>query len=680
MVPAPSETRVRATLVHQLRSVLPWAAGTALFILAMLALQSVFDREEETRRAMREQLEERLADRVTVWEQALVTELDDLIRTASDADVDLAAIERLWRTRSPGFDALYVWGLGPAPAPGAPGSVVFRHPVPHLGESSEADEACVRAARVPRADDPPRLSATVMATRLLTSCVEAPRRVRAFASSEAAQMLRDAETPNEALTVLTLPDLRDELPLTAYDDVGVARRAVRRLLRADLLDDVKRPQQAQRLRLETVRQILALDAPDLEATLFLVPGIVERLQARGQDVRALQTGFQRAEQRLAAYRELQQLALRGRDAGRVTEAARFAYDQYSDTPFLLYYRRDADGGGVALQLRQGALLDTFLGGGGRIADQIVVTDLGGTRVAGAVDQPPSDLGVVFGETLRHLRASFTAPALEARLRPGGRFATWMISLVTGACVILGLGAIWQQAQASERQRLLLQRQRDFTARVTHELKTPLAGIRVMADNLAVGAFKDDRQRSMMAQRILDEADRLTQRVDEILQVARKRELPRPEPYDLEEIVYMLLEDWGPRYEQLGVRLHVDVAPLDPLVGDERAIRDAIACLLDNALKYRREDIDSAVWMNVREDGRWAEIEVVDNGLGVPPDQREAVFERFVRVEGPNRGKSGGHGLGLAQVAEIVEGHRGSVRCEDGIDGGARFVVRLPLAG
>ena len=182
----------------------------------------------------------------------------------------------------------------------------------------------------------------------------------------------------------------------------------------------------------------------------------------------------------------------------------------------------------------------------------------------------------------------------------------------------------------------------------------------------------------MARRIVDEADRLSARVDEVLAVARERTIPDPVPFDPEEVIFEVVDEWGPRYEAVGLELAVDLDPTDLVSGDPGALRDAISCLVDNALKYRREDRDDAkVWITLKQEGAWVVIDVADNGLGVPKGMRKSIFERFVRVEGPNRGKSGGHGLGLHQVQEIVKAHKGQILCTDGVDGGARFVVRLP---
>jgi signal transduction histidine kinase len=81
-------------------------------------------------------------------------------------------------------------------------------------------------------------------------------------------------------------------------------------------------------------------------------------------------------------------------------------------------------------------------------------------------------------------------------------------------------------------------------------------------------------------------------------------------------------------------------------------------------------------VRTQEVGSWCILEVADNGLGVPARLRKKVFERFMRVEGPGRGKTGGHGLGLSFVAETAEAHGGKVECLDGIDGGARFRLKL----
>jgi signal transduction histidine kinase len=127
-----------------------------------------------------------------------------------------------------------------------------------------------------------------------------------------------------------------------------------------------------------------------------------------------------------------------------------------------------------------------------------------------------------------------------------------------------------------------------------------------------------------------------------------------------------------------VELVRNVEPVGEAFGDPALMRDAMVCLLDNAIKYKREDRPSRVEVTLRRLNEEAELSVSDNGIGVPKSKREAIFQPFVRVEGPDRGLAGGHGLGLSFVNDAVESQKGSVRCEVGIAGGARFVLRLPL--
>ena len=222
------------------------------------------------------------------------------------------------------------------------------------------------------------------------------------------------------------------------------------------------------------------------------------------------------------------------------------------------------------------------------------------------------------------------------------------------------------------------RQREFTTRVTHELKTPIAGIRIMAENLESGVYSADWQQKNTARQIITEADRLTQRVEEVLTLSKAPALTRKEPFNLEEVCYELIELWGPRFEQHDIRFSADIDVTTDIIGDSTEVRDAIGCLLDNALKYRDPaSIQSSVYLKLTNRDGVPQIEVADNGLGVPKEMRQRIFERFQRIEGPNRGKAGGHGLGLSQVMDIAKLHNGIAICAPNGEKGARFILRLP---
>jgi signal transduction histidine kinase len=410
--------------------------------------------------------------------------------------------------------------------------------------------------------------------------------------------------------------------------------------------------------------------------------VLDELRAHGRPLlrQRLELSFQGLDRRVRAWREVTNQILPNAAPLASTEP-RLIRDQYAQLPFLLYYGVvEATSGerlGVALQLDQQRVLNDFLASTRTYSADIVITDASGTWVLGARRQGGKLAAQVpFFRTLEHLRVGLYPDSLEARAADLSE--QWIVPLViTTFLLVIGFFALSSQIAAQRRLRELLERQREFTTRVTHELKTPVAGIKVMAENLELGAFKDEATRITMARRIVEEADRLTSRIDEVLATTQERQAPDPVVFDLEESIYELIDVWVPRLEQHEVAIEVDIDEAPEIRGDPEAVRDAIGCLLDNALKYRDPDRDDPqVWLSLGRDGRDAVVTVTDNGLGVPKAQREQIFARFVRVEGEHRGLSGGHGLGLAQVAETAREHGGSITCVDGVDGGVSFVLRL----
>ncbi|MEO0604818.1 MAG: HAMP domain-containing sensor histidine kinase, partial [Myxococcota bacterium] len=542
-----------------------------------------------------------------------------------------------------------------------------------------------------------------VANALVSGCQRASTLVRIYAATEAAYFLQDAP-PTIGYGAMQAMNIDAGLSLKEAARLGIptARLATYKYRRARLLialgsDPTVREDSQRRYLDEGLDEmwrlgfeIAELDAPEA-AQLIEVYGAKEpegfgavrpddysiqhQLLSHGrhQDEMRLQEFWDRAERRRAAFMEI-----KDRIATRAPEEdakPKFVWDQYSDTPYLVYFGWSGDFG-VALQLEQQLLLEDFLARTGEYRHQISITDADGEWVAGAQPGPDAEYreSAPF-KGLTHLRVRVLETAATNRLRS----EQWVLPFgIMGVCLMLGIAALVAQERFTRRQYELLNRQRAFTTRVTHELKTPLAGIRVMAENLEAGAFRTDEQREDMAHRIIEEADRLKSRVDEVLDVARERTIPSPAPFDPEEAVLEAIDQWGPRLETAGVKLHADLHPTDEAMGDLGAFRDAVGILLDNALKYRRTDrSDPQVWLELAQEGRHIVIAVADNGLGVPKAMRKAIFDRFVRVEGPNRGASGGHGLGLNQAREIIEAHRGSLVCVDGVDGGARFVMRIP---
>jgi signal transduction histidine kinase len=211
------------------------------------------------------------------------------------------------------------------------------------------------------------------------------------------------------------------------------------------------------------------------------------------------------------------------------------------------------------------------------------------------------------------------------------------------------------------------RQRRFVSDASHELRSPLASLRVQ---LEVSLAHPDRADwPAVASGVLDEGVRLERLVDDLLALARADEgavLAHTEELDLGEIV----AEEAARVEGLAVEAEVEEARLR---GDPLALRRVVRNLLDNA----RRHASTRIVLRVALEGEEVVAVVEDDGTGIPEAEREQVFERFARLEEGRDRDAGGTGLGLAVVREIVEAHGGTVVAEEGEEGGARLVVRLP---
>lgn len=675
---------MRSPLPPHVAHLLPWVQTLALLFLAGITLVAVLRQRAQLRSDAVAEFEESLSQRVALWESALTERLDgwaDLV--ASDpAHAPLYQVQL--RAREPWLDSLYLWetprSLMVRGRPRAlPPRFLFPLPAPEEATRQVDHRPCMASAQLIALANP--FDHAVIAQAYTEGCQGEELAVRVKAADDAAMLWLSEGRADAALEALDSPGLGTHVAIQTALNLGVppSRVVFHQLLRARAL--LESPQREEgiavleRLGADVTHQ----DAPVLELVLHQVETEILpilRREGRGDTVAALEHEVAAAARRLRAWREIDERVLPA--SGLASEGRRFTFDQYASPPFLLYVSPPSpQGAGVAIQLDQSMLIAHFLASQRRLREGLVITDRSG-RVLGGNPMPgPLRVKVSFGRTLSHLSVGLPEAVVDARvaLASGGQLG--ILSLVLVAAT-LGLLATTSQVRNARHQRELLQRQRDFATRVTHELKTPLAGIRLMAENIELGAYPEPAALAAAARRVMDEADRLTSRVDEILSVTRERKLPHPEPLDPEEPVMEAVEHWAPRFEQAGVAFEVDLDVAPQVLGDAPSLRDAVSCLLDNALKYRREDRnDCQVSLSLRAEGSEAVIEVVDNGLGVPPKLREAIFERFVRVEGDHRGKAGGHGLGLAQVREIATAHKGSVRCTDGLDGGVRFTLRLP---
>jgi signal transduction histidine kinase len=216
----------------------------------------------------------------------------------------------------------------------------------------------------------------------------------------------------------------------------------------------------------------------------------------------------------------------------------------------------------------------------------------------------------------------------------------------------------------------LAQQQRFVADASHELRSPLTRIRTELEvDLARGAEVDARS-------VLAEVLGMQRLVEDLLQLARADAAAagngRLESVDLDD---MLLREI--RRIRAGGRAELDIAGVSgaQVTGDPEQLARAVRNLVDNAVRCAT----TRVTVTLAETGPTAELTVADDGPGIPPADRERIFERFGRLDQARGRQTGGIGLGLAITREIVQRHGGTIAVDTGPDGGARFTVRLPAA-
>jgi two-component system sensor histidine kinase SenX3 len=219
--------------------------------------------------------------------------------------------------------------------------------------------------------------------------------------------------------------------------------------------------------------------------------------------------------------------------------------------------------------------------------------------------------------------------------------------------------------------------RDFVANVSHELKTPIGALELLAETLA--SETDPTATRPLAELMVKEAERLGRIVDDLLDLSliETQESPRREPTPLAVLLDDALDRVRPSAQSRGIEIVDDDRAEGALVAcDRRQMVSAIANLLDNAVKYSEDGSQVCLTTSV-EHGDLV-IEVSDDGIGIPSRDLERIFERFYRVDHARSRDTGGTGLGLSIVRHVVHAHGGTVRVESVEGQGSTFRIIVPL--
>jgi two-component system sensor histidine kinase SenX3 len=245
----------------------------------------------------------------------------------------------------------------------------------------------------------------------------------------------------------------------------------------------------------------------------------------------------------------------------------------------------------------------------------------------------------------------------------------------------------EAADVTESHRLARVR-RDFVANVSHELKTPIGALQLLAEALLdatelpeaelAGRSEDLIAARRFAERIHHESARMGRLVNELLELTRLQgaePLPTPEPVAMDWVIAEVIDRTRTTSSAKGIEV-VYTGPKGATVyGSDSQVATAVTNLVENAIAYSGEDTQVALAM--RQDDDWIEIDVTDQGIGIAPHDVDRIFERFYRADQARSRSTGGTGLGLAIVKHIATNHGGRVDVSSTLGGGSTFTLRLP---
>ena len=234
-----------------------------------------------------------------------------------------------------------------------------------------------------------------------------------------------------------------------------------------------------------------------------------------------------------------------------------------------------------------------------------------------------------------------------------------------------------------RQKRYTEIKNDFINNMTHELKTPIASISLAAQMLndnSVG--KSPAMLNHLGGVINDESKRLRFLVEKVLQMSmfdRKNAVFKKKELDLNEMVENIANSFTLRVEHTGGKIYTEIEAVDSAIYvDEMHFQNVIFNLLDNAVKYRKQDEPLDIYMRTWNDDHHLYLSIRDTGVGIKKENLKKIFEKFYRVHTGNLHDAKGFGLGLAYVKKIIDLHKGTIHVESEYGKGTKFTITLPV--
>jgi len=233
-----------------------------------------------------------------------------------------------------------------------------------------------------------------------------------------------------------------------------------------------------------------------------------------------------------------------------------------------------------------------------------------------------------------------------------------------------------------RQRKVTEMKNDFINNMTHEFKTPISTISLAAQMLNDQSLDKSPQLLQHYSRVInDETKRLRFQVEKVLQMSmfeRQSTTLKFKNMDIDELIYGVVTTFRLKVGNIGGTLETDFETEDPFaMADEMHFTNVIFNLMDNAVKYKRDDIPLKLKVRTWNEPGKLLISIEDNGIGIKKEDIKKVFEKFYRVHTGNLHDVKGFGLGLAYVKKVIASHKGTIRAESELGFGTKFIITLP---
>lgn len=266
---------------------------------------------------------------------------------------------------------------------------------------------------------------------------------------------------------------------------------------------------------------------------------------------------------------------------------------------------------------------------------------------------------------------------EAYKELSKKYRSQKIMIISEGLVFISILAfgLLKVRESFHKELALANQQRNFLLSITHELKSPLASIKLTLQTLFSRELRKEQSQKIINNALFD-VDRLEGLVDNILFAARIEN--DNYGFATEEIpVSQLLLDLGEKYQGPNVTVQVEVEPGIYWEGDRTGLSSVLVNLIENAIKYSRGD--AMICLAAKQDKQHVTIDIKDQGLGIPDDEKLKVFEKFYRIGNEDTRSTKGTGLGLFIVKRVIELHGGEISVLDNSPKGSVFRILLPVS-